>query len=135
LSAAALAEHLVAPWGPKRRSNLNAIKHGILADIVIPGEPFRESIEAYNRLHEHFGEDIQPVGTVEEVEVEHLVFEYLRMTRFYRADVQVAPRVFKWIEDGLKEGDTTIFSFEDPKKAAVGVRKEFGSELLLRYGN
>jgi hypothetical protein len=119
----------------KRRSKRNSTRHGIFADIVLTGEPFRESLGDYTRLLEQFREDIQPVGAVENVLVEQLAFEFLRLGRLYRADARVAPRVFEQIEKDLMNDKSFIFDPGDPKKEALVIRKELASELLLRYGN
>jgi len=121
--------------GGKRRSKHNAIRHGIFADIVLTGEPFRESLEDHIELLEKLREDIQPFGALEEVLVEQLAFEFLRLGRLYKADMLVAPRVFKSVEKDLKENDSSAFSLVDREGEAMGIRKELASELLLRYGN
>jgi hypothetical protein len=124
----------VPPEG-RRRAKHNAIRHGIFADFVLTGEPFRESLEDYTRLLEKLREDIQPVGALEEVLVEQLTFEFLRLGRLYKADMQVTPRVFKRVEKDLKENASSAFSLVDREEEAMGIRKELASEVLLRYGN
>lgn len=119
----------------KERSRYNAVQHGIFANIVLTGAPFRESLEDYTRLLEQLREDVQPVGALEQILVEELAFEFLRLGRYYKADVQVAPRLFERIEKDLKEDSSSIFDLVDPKKEAMAVRKQLASELLLRYGN
>jgi hypothetical protein len=119
----------------KRRAKHNAIKHGLFADIVLTGEPFRESRENYFRLLESLREDIQPVGALEEVLVDQLAFEFLRLGRLYRADVQVAPLVFKQLEADLKKDAPSLFNPADEVGETIVIRRELSSELLLRYGN
>ena len=75
-------------------------------------------------------EDIRPVGALEEVLVQQLAFEFLRLGRLYKADVQVAPRGFKRVEQDLNHS----VGF-DAKGEAMDIRKELASELLLGYGN
>jgi hypothetical protein len=124
----------VTPEG-KRRSKQNAIRHGIFADIVLTADPFRESLEDYTRLHERLREDIQPVGALLEVQVEILAFEFLRLSRVYKADAKVAPRVFKQLENDLKENNSSFPNLVGQKDETMVIRKELASELLLRYGN
>jgi Transposase IS116/IS110/IS902 family len=102
---------------------------------VLTGEPFRESVEDYTRLLERLHEDLDPVGALEEVLVERLAFELLRVGRLYKADVQVAPRVFKQLEAELKKNAPSAFNLDDKVGETIVIRRELASELLLRYGN
>jgi len=119
----------------KERAKHNAIRHGIFADIVLTGAPFRESLEDYIRLLEKLRDDIRPVGALQEVLVEQLAFELLRLGRVYNADAQVAPMVFKQLQKDLKKDNPSILGLVDQKDEALVIRRELASELLLRYGN
>jgi hypothetical protein len=119
----------------KARAKHNATKHGLFADIVLTGYPFGESLGDYTRLLEGFREDIQPVGAREDVLVEQLAFEFLRLGRLYKADVQVAPQVFRRLEEDLKRGDWCVHDSSVREGESMAIRRGLASELLLRYGN
>ena len=117
----------------KERAKHNATKHGLFADIVLTGEPFRESFWDYLRLLEGFREDVQPVGALEEVLVEQLAFEFLRLGRVYKADAGMATRVFYRLDENLTKRDARFPSnIDDDSAEDIAAR---ASQLLLRYGN
>jgi hypothetical protein len=116
----------------KERAKHNATKHGLFVDIVLAGEPFRESLRDYTALLEGLREDIQPVGALEEVLVEQLAFEFLRLGRLYKADAQTTPRVFNRLEENLRKSERMYCSGDDEQAEGFAAR---ASELLLRYGN
>lgn len=120
----------------RRRSRHNAVRHGIFADIVLTGEPFRESVEDYKRLHAKLRKGIRPRSPLEEMLIEALAFEFLRMSRVYKADVQIAPRIFKRVEEVLTNADSeVVVEIVDREREIALVRKQLDPELLLRYGN
>jgi hypothetical protein len=119
----------------KQRSKQNAVKHGLFADIVLAGEPFRELLEDYTRLLEGLREYFRPVGALEDVIVEQLAFEFLRLGRLYKADVRVAPQVFRRLEADLRKEEPSTLDFADRVGEALVIRRQVASELLLRYGN
>jgi hypothetical protein len=120
----------------RKQSRHNAIRHGIFADIVLTGEPFRESVEDYERLHAELRKGIRPRSPLQEMLIEALAFEFLRMSRVYKADAQVAPRIFKRVEEELTNKDSeVVVEIVDREREIALIRKQLDPELLLRYGN
>jgi hypothetical protein len=67
----------------KRRSSLNARKHGIFASVLTA-----EDRKELRPIHGQFRESLKPEGAVEETLVEKLAVVYLRMQRCARAEAQ-----------------------------------------------
>jgi hypothetical protein len=65
----------------------NAVKHGVLAQAVIPSglEPY-ESREDFERLHRRLIESFAPANALEELLVEQVTVGYWRLARLYRAE-------------------------------------------------
>ena len=122
----------------KRRTKYNAMRHGIFADIVLTSEPFRESFEDYVKLLRVLRDAIRPADGLEKTLVEQLAFEFLRLSRVYKADVQVTPLVFERITRMLKDGSPLVQTelIEIDKGGEVVIlQKGLDPELVLRYGN
>lgn len=67
----------------KRRSSMNARKHGIFASVLT-----QEDHRKVRSIHEEFRESLGPEGVVEETLVEKLAVLYLRMQRCARAEAE-----------------------------------------------
>lgn len=67
-------------------SRLNAMKHGLRADEVVVCESYCESESEYEELRREFWRECQPVGPLEEQQVEIMVFASWRMRRAARAE-------------------------------------------------
>jgi hypothetical protein len=113
----------------------NAISHGIFAEILMEGHAFQESEAAYQRLLEGLRAAIKPNTPLEHVLVEKLAFLYLRLSRLYKADARIAPRMFESITRGLVEDEPHVFKEYKFEKEIAIVRKELSPELLLRRAN
>jgi len=119
----------------KRRSGRNATRHGIFAQIAIAGQP-QESLREYKKLHKAFRKTIEPVGALEEILVELLTFEFLRLGRVYKADLRVAPLIFERLAKAVDDVEAGVQAIEiDRQTEVVLLRKELDPELVLRYGN
>jgi hypothetical protein len=71
----------------KSRAKWNALKHGLLSRMVIVAEgPGKENREDFLHLLQSLREDLQPVGTLEEVLVEKIAVEYWRFMRVIRCE-------------------------------------------------
>jgi len=108
------AQHSTGPRSEKgkRRVSRNAIKHGLLAkEIIISGVGFCESQGDFSRLYHKLIDDLQPVGTLEEMLVEKIAISYWRLRRVLGAEagevrkqlVQVKEDLQKW--GGFGSGD------------------------------
>jgi hypothetical protein len=71
----------------RARSRWNALKHGALAQAVIPPalEPF-ESRQAYEELHDVLRDELGPATALEEMLVERIATSYWRLARLLRAE-------------------------------------------------
>src|SRR5262249_45991711 len=76
------AQHSTGPRTPegKRVSRFNAMKHGLLANVVVVDEGF-EDADAFRRLRERLRAECQPVDFLEEIQVEKAAVAYWRMRR------------------------------------------------------
>lgn len=67
----------------KSYSRQNALKHGVLAlklkELRLKGE----DPHLFSRLHSRFRDELQPVGAIEELEVEHIVKYWWRLSRLW----------------------------------------------------
>jgi len=118
-----------------QKSKYNAIAHGILADILLVGNHLGESGKTYRRMLTALQKSMRPVDDYEELLIEKLAFLYIRLTRVYKADWRLAPKLFEKLEKTLSEGynpfvskDLLSFGSEE-----IGQRKDPTPELLLRY--
>jgi hypothetical protein len=120
----------------KRRSRHNAVRHGIFADMVLTSEPFRESTHDYDRLLEALVGAIKPKNALQQTLVEMLAFEFLRLSRIYKVDAQIAPRMFENVQKSLAENSPSLITeYIDRKREIIVVQKQLDPELLLRYGS
>jgi hypothetical protein len=85
----------------KRRSRHNAVTHGILADILLDGDLLGESSETYRRMLSALRNSVRPVDDFEELQVQKLAFLYVRLTRVYKADWRLAPKLFAKLEKSV----------------------------------
>jgi hypothetical protein len=111
----------------------NALAHGLFARILLAGHPFQESEGDYLSLLEASRADIKPATPLEDVLVEKLAFLYLRLSRLYKADARIAPRMFAGIRRGLDQDEPHVYTEHRFDTQIVVVRKELSPELLLRY--
>ncbi len=66
----------------------NALKHGLLAkEVVIAVGEGAENPEEFNALLADLGTQLQPQGTLEEIQVEKIAVAYWRLRRAYRYEV------------------------------------------------
>ncbi len=83
------AQKSTGPRTPEGKAivSQNAVKHGVLAQAVIPRglEPY-ESKEDFEQLHQRLFETLAPVGALEELLVEQIAAGYWRLARLYRAE-------------------------------------------------
>jgi hypothetical protein len=118
----------------KRRTKFNAIQHGVFADLVLTAEPFRESVPAYKKLLNALCTAIRPSNALDQALVEVLAFEFLRLSRIYKADAQIAPRMFEQIHAALVQDNPDEFTeCLDEGTEIAFVQKMLDPELLLRY--
>jgi hypothetical protein len=120
----------------KRRTKHNAIRHGIFANLVLTDQSFQESLPDYKKLLDGLCDAIKPCNALDQALVEALAFEFLRLSRIYRADAQIAPRMFERVHTGLVQ-DSPQFSMEsvDKQTEIVLVQRTPEPELLIRYGS
>jgi hypothetical protein len=118
----------------KRTSKLNAVTHGILADILLVGDHLGESSETYRRMVSALQKSIRPVDSYEELQVEKLIFLYIRLARVYKADWRLAPKLFEKLEKSI-DADHPFVTRElfDFGGEVMGQRKDPTPELLIRY--
>ncbi|SRR5216683_4379792 len=132
-----LAIEFSQPEGPMRNgkgtSKHNAVKHGILAEILLVGDHLGESSETYRQMISTLQKSIRPVDDFTELQIEKLAFLYIRLARVYKADWRLAPKLFEKLEKSINANHPFItkelFDFGE----VMGQRKDPTPELLVRY--
>jgi hypothetical protein len=117
----------------KKRSKYNALKTGIFAKIVLTGKSFGERKDDFDQLVADLQQSIEPRDDFEEILIEALAFELLRLARTYQADAELAPLLFssireKFESDGTEEAIDHLLDTQ----AANGPKLP-SAELLLKY--
>src|SRR5262249_5285930 len=76
------AQHSTGPRTPegKQVSRFNAMKHGLLAEVVVVDDGF-EDATAFHDLRARLRAECQPMGILEEIQVEEAAVAYWRMGR------------------------------------------------------
>ena len=93
-----------------------------------------ESSETYRRMLSSLQKSMGPVDNFEELLIEKLAFLYIRLTRVYKADWRLAPKLFEKLEESIDAEHP--FVTKDPLdfgREVVGQRKYPAPELLVRY--
>lgn len=118
----------------KRYTNHNAVSHGILAKILLTGPDFAEAREDLDRLISVIAESIKPVDGLEQALVEKLAVLLLRLTRVYKADQAIVPKLFARVMDGLDPVQPPPELHLIDREAQIFIdRKEPSFEVLMRY--
>lgn len=118
----------------KQPSKYNAIRRGLFANLVLRGEPFRESEKDFRKLWSSLRAAISPADGFEEILVEKLAFLHLRLSRIYKADAELGPALFERIKKTLRDDYSAVVQeFIDKKSEVAVVRKDPEPDLLLRY--
>jgi hypothetical protein len=86
----------------KKGAQHNAITHGIFAGI------FSDSVEAeeFHKLLAAATEAFHPANGLVEALVQKLAVLFLRQRRLYKADLDIAPKLFARVGDGLNAKDS-----------------------------
>ncbi len=109
--------------------------HGILAETLLAGDHMGELGETYRRILSALQKAMRPVDTYEQLLVEKLAFLYVRLIRVYRADWQLAPKLFEKLEEsvGAEYNPFIRKGLIDFEGEVIGHRKDPTPELLVRY--
>lgn len=118
----------------RKERQYNALTHGIFATLILSGDVMGEHEKDYHQLRSTFGAAIKPTNAVEEMLVEKLAFLYLRLSRVYRADLDVSPLLFKKIAEAVKDRDVAVETIviDDPEQVVIARRRP-APDLLMRY--
>jgi hypothetical protein len=118
----------------KRRVRLNALRHGIFAEIVLDGGKFQVSVELFDALVEDLRNSIRPLNGLESVLVDTLAIILFRLSRVYQADAEVAPLFFEKLKENTEDESTSIVTASIEKSDEVAFfRRGPSLELLVRY--
>jgi hypothetical protein len=114
--------------------NGNALKHGVFAQIVLKDNPFGEDQQDFLTLRSMLCESLRPVGGLEETLTEILAVLFFRLIRLYRADLKIAPRLFKRITELLGPGQPAVKArWTSPEDQVIVVQREPTSDSFMRY--
>lgn len=75
----------------KNHAPLNALKHGLLASTVLVAKGGTEESAQFGELLEALGQDLEPVGRLEEMMVEKIAICWWRQKRALDLDVKLVP--------------------------------------------
>jgi uncharacterized tellurite resistance protein B-like protein len=118
----------------KISSKHNAIKHGVFADILISGRAFGEEATDYQRFVSMLRESLRPTSGLGETLVEKLAALLLRLSRVYKADAEMAPKMFARVIETLSTKHSVANPvWVSPEDQVMVVRKEPTPDLILRY--
>jgi hypothetical protein len=118
----------------KLRSSRNAMRHGVLATMLVTEEPFRESTKDYNVLLQCLLERYPCPDAIERVHIEQMALDYVRMARAYKLDARTFPAVSRRLQNTLSdEGPDVVTDVIDKESEVVVRRKELDPELPVRY--
>lgn len=117
----------------KQNSKYNALKTGIFAKVVLTTKPFNERRDDFDNLLERLRRSVGPHDHFEQLLVEGLALELLKLARTYQADAEVASLLFRNIREKLKgeDDDQEITDLLDEQ--APSQYKFPAAELLMRY--
>ena len=118
----------------KQRVRLNALKHGIFAEIVFQGGKFQVPVELFDDLVLEIRNAVQPTNGLEFILVDKLAITLFRLSRVYQADSEVAPLFFKRLKENTDDGSTSIIMASIEKEDEVAFFHRGPSlEVLVRY--
>ncbi len=109
------------------------MKTGIFAKVVLAGKPFSERRDDFDHLVADLRQSIGPRDHFEEVLVEGLALEFLKLARTYQADAEVAPLLFRKIfqkfeSNGEEQAIASLLNEPSPTD-----QKLPAADLLMRY--
>lgn len=118
----------------RQRTRHNSRKHAIFADIFPSGEKLGEDGVRYLQLLAGLRGAFRPTDWFEDVQVEKLAVQHVRLWRLYKADARIAPKMFARVERVLDKDPpkvtTQLISKEDE---VVIVTKDPTPDLVIRY--
>jgi len=118
----------------KQRVKLNALKHGIFAEIVFQGGKFQAPVELFDDLVDELRNTIRPTNGLEFILVDQLAITLFRLSRVYQADSEVAPLFFEKLKESTHDGSTSIVTAAIEKEDEVAFFHRGPSlEVLVRY--
>jgi len=117
----------------KARTKFNAVQTGIFAKVLLTADPPGKSHGDYRDLIAELQESIRPRDRFEEMLVETLALQFLRLTRVYEADAAVAPVLFRSVREKLDSDGFEARTGDTLREEPFGVGKLPAADLLMRY--
>jgi hypothetical protein len=113
----------------KRGPQHNAIKRGFFANILLSGSDSAE-LEEFEVVLMEINEAIPPTNGFEEILTGKLAMLLMRLKRVYKADLEIAPKLFARVRDCL---NTSILIGSDLEEKIVRTSQDPSLELVVRY--
>jgi hypothetical protein len=114
--------------------NCNSAKHGIFARILMKGNPFGEDQDDFVALRSTLFDSIRPVGGLEKTLVAKLAVLFFRLLRLYKADMTIAPKLFKRVAEILGPGQPAVKAkWTSPYDQVIVVQRDPTSDSIMRY--
>jgi len=117
----------------KARTKFNAVKTGIFATVMLTSDALGSGQIAYRELIAELKLSIRPRDRFEQMLVETLALQFLRLTRTYEADAAVAPILFRGVREKLDSDGFEARTGDTLREEPFGVGKLPAADLLMRY--
>ena len=119
------------------KSRFNATKHGIFATTLFNFTFLEGAEDDFKSIIKAFRNALRPADEFEEIQIDKLAFLHLRLARLYKAEWQVAPKLFERLSKVLDEfHQVTVTAYveegEEGQEVAF-LRREPSPEILMRY--
>jgi hypothetical protein len=130
---------ICSPTGPrtpqgKRRVRLNALNHGIFAEIVFGEGKFQTPVEDFDNLVHGLRRTFQPTNPFAVMLIDQLAITLIRLAKLYAADSEIAPTFFRRLQESTDDASTSVITASIEKADQVAFFHRGPSlEVLIKY--
>jgi len=130
---------VVGPTGPKsdsgkRRASLNALKHGIFAEVLIQGGKFHGQIDNLDAMVAHLRRAIPPRNALTSILIDQLAITFIRQAQLYALDSELAPIFFKRLKEHTHDASTSIITASIERADEIAfIQRSPSLEVLIKY--
>lgn len=118
----------------KRRVRLNALKHGIFAEILFQEGKLQVPAQQFDDLVQELRHAIRPTNALEDILIDQLAMTLIRLARLYTADSEVAPVFFNRLKECTDDATASIVTASIEKGDEVAFFHRGPSlDVLVRY--
>jgi hypothetical protein len=109
------------------------VKNGIFAKVLLTADRLGKSQDDYRELIAELQKSIRPRDQFEQILLENLAFQFLRVARVYEADAAVAPILFRAVREKLESDGFEARTGDPLREETFGAGKLPAADLLMRY--